>query len=179
VTQRALLSLSLPVAAVGCLGGHAAGYALVGMSREDGRIHGYLAFAPQFLAICAAFVAVSLALRVSGRLSGRPAAWPFALLPPLAFLAQELVERLAAGLPAQAVLAPAVYAGLVAQLPVAVAAYLVARLLLRVADSAHRALAASRRDLRLRAGVVQAVGVALLVPAPLAFDHLGRAPPQL
>ena len=80
-------------------------------------------------------------LRVNGRLQGRPAAWPFALIPPLAFLAQELIERLAAGLPAHAVLEPAVYVGLAAQVPVALAGFLVARALLRVADDAARALA--------------------------------------
>ena len=105
--RHALLSLSVPLAAVGCLIGHAAGYALVGMSRRDTQIHGYLSLAPQFIAICAAVLVAALALRLSGRLPGRVAAWPFALLPPLAFCAQELIERLAAGLPAHAVFEPA------------------------------------------------------------------------
>ena len=35
-------------------------------------VHGYLGYAPQFLAICVALVAFSLALRVTGRLHGSP-----------------------------------------------------------------------------------------------------------
>ena len=178
MTKRALLSLSLPLAAIGCLGGHAAGYALVGMTRQDARIHGYLAFAPQFLAICAALVVLSLGLRLAGRLHGRPAAWPFAILPPLAFVAQELIERLIAGLPAHAVFEPAVFVGLGAQLPIALGAYLAARALLRVADAAARALRTAP-PLVLRP-------YALLVPSgavasggtSLGFDQPGRAPPR-
>ena len=177
--KRALLSLSLPVAAVGCLAGHAAAYALVGMSPEDPRVHGYLAFAPQFLAVCAALVAGSLALRVSGRLTGRPSAWPFAALPPIAFLTQELLERLAAGLPAHSVLAPAVYVGLAGQLPIAFAAYAVARMLLRVADEAMRPLATRRPTIPLPAALVAAAPVGHVSPASLAFDRLGRAPPRV
>jgi hypothetical protein len=179
VRQRALLSLSLPVAALGSLGGHAAGYALVGTTGQDARIHGYLVFAPQFVAVCAVFVAASVALRVSGRFAGRPAAWPFAVLPPLAFAVQELIERLAAGLPARTVFAPAVYAGLVAQLPMAIAAFFVARTLLRVADGARRWVAMRPPAPRPRAVPVGAAGKPLLARAPLAFDRLGRAPPQL
>jgi hypothetical protein len=179
VRKHALLSLSIPLAAVGCLTGHAVGYAIVGMSRRDAHVHGYLSFAPQFLAICAAFVAAALALRLSGRLTGRVAAWPFALLPLLAFCAQELIERLAAGLPAHAVLEPAVFVGLAAQLPIALAGFLVARALLRVTDAAARALQPLPPPALLRHGI-------LLVPASsvapsgtsFGFDRPGRAPPR-
>ena len=175
--NRALLALSLPLAAVGCLAGHAAGYALVGLSRRDAQIHGYLGLAPEFLAVCVAFVALALALRVSGRLQGRPAAWPFALLPPLAFCAQELIERLVAGLPAHAVFEPAVYFGLAAQLPFALAGYLAARALLRVADAAARAVA-PRPSFTLRPPPLAVAAAAIrLASSPLAFDRLGRAPP--
>jgi hypothetical protein len=178
VRKHALLALSLPLAAVGCLAGHAAGYALVGLSRRDAHIHGYLGYAPQFVAVCAALVAVALALRVTGRLQGRPSAWPFALLAPLAFGTQELIERIAAGLPAHAVLEPAVYVGLAAQLPVALAGYLAARALLRSADAAVRVLlprvALAFRPLLLPLPVDEPG----LARSPLAFDRLGRAPPR-
>jgi hypothetical protein len=178
VRQRALLALSLPLAASGCLAGHAAGYALVGISRRDAQIHGYLSLAPQFLTICVAFVALALALRVSGRLQGHPAAWPFALLPPLAFCAQELIERLVAGLPAHAVFEPAVYVGLATQLPIAVLAYLAVRSLLRCADAAARALA-PRPVFTLRPARLAVPTTAVrLASTPLAFDRLGRAPPR-
>ena len=176
--RRGLLALSLPLAAIGTLAGHAAGYALVGMSHQDAVVHGYFSFAPQFLAICLACVAVALMLRAGGRLQGRASAWPFALVPPLAFLGQELIERLVAGMPAHAVLEPPVFAGLAAQLPIALAGLLAARALLRVADEAARTLAP-------RPAVTFEVEVApptrarpALVPSRLAFDRLGRAPPR-
>ncbi len=175
--RRGLLGLSLPLGAAGCLAGHAAGYAIVGTSAQDARIHGYLAFAPLVLAVCVALVVLALALRLAGRLEGTVAAWPFAVLPPIAFLAQELAERLLAGLPAHAIAEPAVFAGLAAQAPVALAAFLLARLLVRVTDSAAEALA---RPSRL---ALPALSLPLLRPvaapgrAPLAFDRLGRAPP--
>jgi hypothetical protein len=178
VRKRALLSLSVPLSAVGCLIGHAAGYAVFGMGRRDAQIHGYLSLAPQFLAICTALIAAALVLRFTGRLTGRIAAWPFALLPPLAFCAQELIERLVAGLPAHAAFEPAVFAGLAAQLPVALAAFLAARALLRVTDAAARSL---------RALPIPAVRPTILLAAPssvtgtgtsLGFDRPGRAPPR-
>jgi hypothetical protein len=176
VRKPPLLALSLPLAAVGTLAGHAAGYALVGGSQHH--VHGYLAFAPEFLAVCVAMLAAGLALRTGGRLRGSPSPWIFALLPPLAFIAQELIERLVAGLPAHAVFEPAVYAGLAAQAPVALLAYLAARALLRVTDEAAEALAP-----RISLAVPHA---ALPFPAPLpalrvaelAFGRLGRAPPR-
>jgi hypothetical protein len=178
VRRRALLALSLPLAAGGCLAGHALAYTLVGASREDARAHGYLAFAPQFVAVSVTLVALALGLRVSGRLRGRLSAWPFAVLAPLAFSAQELIERLAAGLPAHAVLEPVVWVGLAAQLPIALVAFLAARALLHVADEAALALVA-RRTFRLRPELQPAPAAG---PAPaetrLAFDRLGRAPPR-
>jgi hypothetical protein len=177
VRRSALLAFSLPLAATGTLAGHAAGYALVGGSRYQ--VHGYLAFAPQFLAMCVAVLAAAFALRAGGRLQGRPSPWIFALLPPLAFLAQEVIERLVAGLPAHAVFEPAVYAGLAAQVPVALAAYLVAKALLRVADKAREAFVPKIRDARFAA-----IALALCAPVSeprivrLAHGSRGRAPPR-
>jgi hypothetical protein len=176
--RTSLLALSLPIAAIGSLAGHTAAYALVGSSRQDAEIHGYLSYAPQFLGVCVSAVAIALVLRASGRLRGRPAAWPFAAISPLAFLGQELIERVAAGLPAHAIFEPAVYVGLAAQLPVACVAFFVARALLRLADEVALTLAP-------RPGIVSRVGlVASPLPVPafvhgrLAFDRLGRAPPR-
>jgi hypothetical protein len=177
VRKRALLSLSLPLAAVGCLAGHAAGYALAGVSRQDARIHGYLALAPQFTATCLVLVLLGVTLRLTGRLQGHPAAWPFALLPPLAFCAQELIERLVVGLPAHSILEPAVFAGLAAQAPLAFVAYLAARALLRWTDAAVRALAPRPAFALHRAPLPAPVPASRLARAPLAFDRLGRAPP--
>jgi hypothetical protein len=178
VRKRALLALSLPLAAIGTLAGHAAGYTLVGTSHEDALVHGYLSFAPQFLAVCLACVALALLLRLGGRLQGRPSAWPFAIVPPLGFLGQELIERLVAGLPAHAVLEPAVFAGLAVQLPIAFLGFLAARTLLRVADEAARTFA-PRPMVAPRMELVAAPrSLPGLVPSRLAFDRLGRAPPR-
>jgi hypothetical protein len=178
VRKRALLAFSLPLAAAGTLAGHAAGYALVGSSRRDALAHGYIAYGPQFLGLCLAAVVFALTLRVTGKLQGRPAAWPFALIPPVAFLAQELIERLAAGLPAHAVLEPAVYVGLAAQVPIAVVALLAARTLLRVADEAARALAAPAVFTLRPASLATWPAAPLLVSTRLAYGRLGRAPPR-
>jgi hypothetical protein len=178
VRKRALLSLSVPLSALGCLAGHTAGYALVGTSRQDAHIHGYLSLAPQFVVICAAVIAVATGLRFSGSLTGRPTAWPFALLPPLAFCAQELIERLAAGLPAHALLEPAVLVGLVAQLPIAFVAFLVARGLLRVADAAARATR-PQLPFAFAPGLVPARQIRVpLRGTSLGFDRPARAPPR-
>jgi hypothetical protein len=176
--HASLLGLSLPIVAIGSLAGHAAAYALVGSTRRDAAVHGYLSYAPQFLGICVSAVAIALVLRASGRLGGRPASWPFAAIPPLAFLLQELIERLAAGLPVHAVLEPAVYVGLAAQLPVACIAFVVARALLRLADEVALTLA-PRPGVVSRAGLAAApLAVPALVRARLAFDRLSRAPPR-
>jgi hypothetical protein len=178
VRKRALLPCSLPLAASGTLAGHAAGYELVGSTRRDALAHGYLGYAPQFLAVWVAVLVLALALRVTGRLRGRPSAWPFALIPPVAFLAQELIERLAAGLPAHAVLEPAVYVGLAAQLPIALLGFLAVRALLRAADEAVRGLAV-RPAFTLRPASVAAPADAYApVPARFAYGRRGRAPPR-
>jgi CTP:molybdopterin cytidylyltransferase MocA len=121
---------------------------------------------------------LAVALRVSGRLQGRPAAWPFALVPPLAFLGQEVIERVVAGVPADAVLAPPVYAGLAAQLPVALIAYLAARALIGAADTGGLALA-DKPIFMLRSVPLPTPATLFDVTARAAvFDRLGRAPPR-
>ena len=177
VKRRALCAFSLPLALAGCLTGHAAAYALVGSSRQDALVHGYLAYAPQLLAVCVALLGVALAMRVTGRLQGRPAAWTFALLPPAAFVAQELLERLVAGLPAHAALETPVYVGLAAQLPIAAIAYVAARALVRVADDAARALSPHPPFVPRREALPALVPFHALRSSPLALDRLGRAPP--
>jgi hypothetical protein len=178
VRKRALLAFSLPLATAGTLAGHAAGYALVGASRQDALAHGYLGYAPQFLALCVAVIALAVALRATGRLQGRPSAWPFALIPPVAFLAQELIERLAAGLPAHAVFEPAVYVGLAAQVPIALAGFLAARALLRVADAAAQGLVVRPAFVPRPAPAPLPARALAPVPARLAHGRLGRAPPR-
>jgi hypothetical protein len=101
------------------------------------------------------------------------------MLPPLAFCSQELIERLVAGLPAHAVFEPAVFVGLVAQVPIAVAAYLAARALLRVTDSAVRALRSAPPLVLGPGAFLVPSGTVATSGTSLGFDRLGRAPPRL
>ncbi len=170
------LVLTAPLAVCGSVAGHAAGYALVG-APDDLRLHGYLRYAPLFAAVCLSLVLVALGLRVAGRLRGRPAAWPLALLPPLAFGLQELIERLAAGLPPDAVLQPAVLAGLAVQLPLALLALGLARVLLSAADAIADVLAGPRASALRPALLPGLAATHRLSESALAYDRLGRAPP--
>lgn len=177
MARRPLWLLSVPLALVGCLLGHRLGYAIAGDPASERILHGYLAYTPLVLAAGGALVVTAVCLRAAGRLSGRPAAWVFALVPSLAFVVQEAGERAAAGVPLSSVLEPAVLAGLLAQLPLALLAYLAARTFLRVADAIAAALAAPRLSSQAAFAVVLSA-VEPLLRAPLAFDRLGRAPPR-
>jgi hypothetical protein len=109
--------------------------------------HGYMARLPLLFAACAAIELVALCTAVVGSLRRKPAlpapAWAFGLLPPLGFAVQEFLERCfyGASFPWWMVLQPTFRIGLLLQLPFGLAAYLVARLLLRAADEVGRALA--------------------------------------
>jgi hypothetical protein len=101
--------------------------------------HGYLSYAPFLLAL--GTVAVLLALVSEARLgaarrpSGRLRLWPFAAFAPLLFICQEHAERLAhdGSFPWSAALEPSFGVGLLLQAPLALLAYLAARLLLHAA----------------------------------------------
>ncbi len=121
--------------------------------------HGYLDRLPLALGIAAAVGLVSLVVSAADAARGRRSrplpAWAFATLPPLAFAAQEILERsLHTGSFAwQALLAPTFVPGLLLQLPFGVASWLAARFLLRAAERIGRALAplpaARRRSTRI------------------------------
>ncbi|HET8605890.1 MAG TPA: hypothetical protein VFL66_02565 [Gaiellaceae bacterium] len=101
--------------------------------------HAYLGWAPLVLGLGGAVALVSLLLTAVDAGRGRSPralpAWAFALVPPLGFALQEHLERLLAtgAFPWDAALAPTFLRGLLLQAPFALAAYLVARLLLRAA----------------------------------------------
>jgi hypothetical protein len=108
--------------------------------------HSYFTRLPLALAAAGACLLVSLVSAALDAARGRPAralpAPAFALLPPLAFALQELLElSLHTGTFAwHAVLAPTFLPGLALQLPLALLMYLVARVLLRAAERIGRAL---------------------------------------
>jgi hypothetical protein len=108
--------------------------------------------------------------------------WAFALLPVLSFTLQELLERWLAGssFPWWMVLQPTFRIGLLLQLPFALVAYLAARVLLRAAQRAGRAL----RAMAPRPGAAPVwigwVVVAVAKPPRRAAVsmHAGRGPPR-
>ena len=138
--------------------------------------HAWLADLPLMLAAAVAVLAVGLGRRILAPRGGTPAAWPFAALPPLAFLLQEHLERLVHDGSPHLVLGPPVIAGVLLAVPFGLAAYLVARAVLEAADAVSAALRAAPARLR------EALPVAALVsPARPAGVHVGapagRGPP--
>ncbi|HEY5058135.1 MAG TPA: hypothetical protein VII51_03870 [Gaiellaceae bacterium] len=148
--------------------------------------HGYTSAMPLFLGLGGAMELVALAAVVAGgvRHRGRDAVppWAFALLPMLGFTLQEFLERLfvGAGFPWWMVLQPTFRIGLLLQLPVALVVFVVARLLLRVADRAGAALRTALRRPRLAAGRIAWAAAPFSPPhiAVLATGHAGRGPPR-
>jgi len=159
--RRALAWLvALPVLLAGSQAAHVLAYrwvypeAHVRLQALVATGHGYLSRLPLVLGAAGAIASVSLLLSAVDAARGRPAralpAWAFAVLPPLAFVLQEFLERsLHLGMFAwQAALAPTFVPGLVLQLPFAALAYVAARLLLRAAERAGRAFAPARTAMR-------------------------------
>jgi hypothetical protein len=149
--------------------------------------HAYWQHVPLLAAVLAAALGVGLVLRMAGSwrrpYSPRPCAWPFLLLPLLAFALQEHLERIleAGSFPWDAGLEPTFLVGLALQLPFALAAYLCARALLRIAEQLGRALCSRQGSPRPR-GLHQPVlptVAALVTVVGLASGHAQRAPPLL
>ncbi len=107
----------------------------------------------------------------------------FALMPLLGFTLQELLERWLAGAPFPwwIVLQPTFRVGLLLQLPFALIAFLVARLLLRATEQAGRALRPRAQRPALGSSSVHwhVLNVWRPRPAALAVGHAGRGPPRL
>jgi hypothetical protein len=142
--------LTTPILVVGLFAGHELGYRLAhsGAGERartlDETGHSYFTYAPYLGAALAAVAVLALGLRVRGVLTGRRGSipsWGFALLPPLGFVLLEAAERLShGGLKLDTLAAPELLLGLALQLPFAIAALLVARAVLRLADAVGVAL---------------------------------------
>jgi hypothetical protein len=149
--------------------------------------HGYMEQLPLVLGIAGAVAAVSLLVAVADAARGRRLralpAWAFALLPMASFTLQEVLERsLHAGTFIwRAVESPTFLPGLLLQLPFALLAYLIARLLLRVAEVAGRRLGSVLPPARLEpTSFLFAVVVARTARANALALRLGkRGPPRL
>jgi hypothetical protein len=144
-------ALTLPLVLLGTQAAHALAYDLV-YPQAHGRIllatgHGYLTWLPLTLALAGAVALAALCVAAADAARGRPAralpAWAFALLPPATFVIQEVLEfSLHTGsFNLHALVAPTFLPGLLLQLPLALAAYIAARFLLRTAERLGRALA--------------------------------------
>ena len=165
---------------------HAVDYWLVSPDAHErsellaGSGHGYFSYLPFAVALCVALLVAGLVAvaRAAGR--GRPAfsldPWPLAVLPIATFVLQEHLERYLhdGAFPWHAVSEPTFALGLVLQIPFAIAAYMVARLLLRAAEAigsraapresfgrprlriSHRRRSTFLHSSRLRAGIPHA-----------------------
>lgn len=150
--------------------------------------HGYLAYLPLALAIATVLIVLALVVEMQhiaaapDRSDSRPNAWSFAAVAPTIFACQEYFERLVHDgvFPWDAALAPSFIVGLLLQLPFALAAYVVARLLLRVARSLGRMLGRPSRPRRIRAAIRRPAFSASVPRVPaLALGYGSRGPPVL
>jgi hypothetical protein len=183
-------ALAVPLMLVSSQAAHAIAYRLVypeahvrvAMLLTTG--HSYLHWLPLVFGVAAASLLVSLAVAALETARGRaPRGLPapaFALLPPLGFALQELLELSlhTGGLAWHVVLAPTFVPGLALQLPFALAAYVAARVLLRAARDAGRLLAPPRPARARVAPVVIPVPVAAPRPRVAATRLAKRGPPR-
>ena len=154
--RHVLWLITLPLAIVGSQVAHAAGYRLATGEGDLAHAlassgHGYLAYAPLALGICAAIVVLALVRELLGALGGdegapRPSALLFSILAPAIFIAQEHFERLAhdGAFPASLVVEKTFLLGLALQVPFAFVAYALARLLLGATRAVAQRLASPR-----------------------------------
>jgi hypothetical protein len=192
VARRSIVWLvTVPLAVASSQAAHALAYRIGGPDArtrahelaESG--HAYLAYMPLAIAAASALVVLALVseLRAAaarpGRGGARPPLWSFAALAPLLFTCQEHFERLAhdGAFPWSAILEPTFAIGLALQLPLAVAAYLAAGLLLRGARSLGRLLAAPPPAPAGAAVRWTAVAAAPLRPRSVSLGYGSRGPP--
>jgi hypothetical protein len=179
--------LSLPLALAGCLTAHGLAYRIVEPDAHQrahllaSSGHGYLAelrfLAAAGIALVLAGFVRQAALAARGiELGGPPRV--VALVPPLAFLVQEHLERLLhdGTFPLEALLQPTFLVGLALQLPFALLAVALATLLTRTAVALGRLLAHPPR-----AGALVTVdAIPRVLPASTPrLAARGRAPPFL
>ncbi len=186
--------LVIPLAVIGSQAAHVLAYRLVTLD-EDERAHAlaisghaYLAYLPLILAMCSALFLVGLAgelgrvVRDRERAVSRPSTWCFAALPLAIFSLQEHFERLAhdGAFPLDATLEPTFLVGLLLQIPFALAAYALARLLLNIVHALVDLLSVPSRG--RRSGSSQrwrVVGSSLPRLPVLGLGYGSRGPPAM
>jgi hypothetical protein len=184
--------LTVPLALAGSQLAHELGYAAAAADPDsrhhlhEAGGHAYLdRYGPLAAALAAGLLAAALFVhfrraRTDGR-GARLGAAPFAFVPVTVFVLQEHCERLFhhGELSLSAVATPTFVFGLALQLPFALLAYVVARILLRAAEALARSLGGRRLVLiaRLPGRPHPPRSISLPRRAPLACGYTGRGPP--
>ena len=189
--QRLTWLSTAPLMLAGLLAAHALGYRLAisdPHARADALAHsghGYFSYVPFALSVCVGVLLAGLALQALSAFRGeprRPATSPLiVLLSPVAFVAQEIVERLAHTGEVSLMIAfqPAFLIGLALQLPFALGALLLAWALDSAARVVGQALASAPRP-TFHVFVPAPVRVSAIPrPAGLSRGYGERAPPLL
>lgn len=162
--------LVVPLGTLGVLTGHEIAYALTSTPHDE--LHGYLSHLPQVALLLSVLALVGASFVERGR---RLALWPFPAVAIAGFVVQEHVERVVHDGSVPFLFdRPFFLVGLAVQVLVAVAAWLLARLLVRLVGSPAR----ERRD------VGDAVDLLLQavtgpVGGPRGGLHCPRAPPLI
>ncbi|MCY4085615.1 MAG: hypothetical protein OXG37_01695 [Actinomycetia bacterium] len=132
------------------------------------------------LCLLVALLAANTRDALRGRARLRVERWPFVLVPVVGFAVQELVERLAVGGEALGTIGhPAVLIGFALQLPIALAAYALGRLLLAASELIAVALQAPPRERARRTPAATIPAEPLLASiSPLASCKTPRGPPR-
>jgi hypothetical protein len=141
--RRFAWPVALPSLLGGVLAAHALAYRLTippaqrqAVLAETG--HVWFRYLPLVGALALALLLIGLVRRVLAPRSPTPAAWPFAVLPPLVLALQEQLERLSGS--GHLAFETPVVAGVLLAVPIGLAAYVVARALLAVSDNVGAAL---------------------------------------
>jgi hypothetical protein len=151
--------LTLVLAAAGTVLGHVLAYRLTG--QPAGEVHAYLGHVPQLLLLLTTLAVCPLAFT---RGTKSPPGWPFPFLALSAFAVQEHLEQVVhTGELPWLLTRPSFLVGLVLQLPLALAAWAVARRLLRALDASPR-----------RVRLLPAVSLAVALPG--VVRRVDRAP---
>ena len=193
--RRVAWLVALPVATASWLNAHCLAYVLVPPAVSDHMHHhaegghAYIGSAPVLIAAMVTVLTAGLVLFAAEGLRGRtggpgPPVLPFALLPPLGFVAHAHIEDLvrSGSLSGALVTEPTFLVGFALQLPFAVAALLLCRGLHAIGYSLGRLLAARLAVATRASGHPPAthrrlVSVTLIPPSVLAQGHGSRAPP--
>jgi hypothetical protein len=182
VRRRLTWLVTVPLGLAGIEAAHALANAAFGSPAEGGELfadaRSGAGLLPLAGALALASVVPGLAARAARPGGPRARALPFALLPPIGFVALETIESLlhSGALPA---VSATLVAGLALQAPFALAGYLAARALLRLGDRAGRLLA-ELRPAPLRPAPVAPPRDLLSRRAPVScrpHARSGRAPP--